>query len=988
MTKLSTLRIANIRRFADDVTFEFSPAANVILAPNGTGKTSMFEAIELALTGGIARLDKNLNAAIREGTQEARALVRFGQKVKVVRISQDLKEAVREGASIEEIFGLKEGSDLPYLLRLTHLLDQRDRDWFVQADPRDAGSQLARLPITRDSAVAFGNANAARRVARDRHSSSTKELREASERLIHWQSLIAERDLSTQELERDLRPASLIAEILQSIAQDLLGRAPRTPAPSTTYLSALSSDAMSVVKERIDETSVKLGSAREARSLIDQFTSTRKQATRIGADREDISKKLTAARDERDAVVARLQSHKRSELELTEQHLALDSLLAKQNEYAISRDRLARAREALTAEESLFASAESRLELARLERRRLLDLKLDRDNLEARLQAIGVEQAAIVDAMARVSHWEQCEGQITKLKADQEVDKARLAATEPLHQQAREAEARQEVIAGDLRRHVDELVSSSNAIRTAVLTIASQLPPDVEDCPVCGVHHGTQELRDRLQQTLEAANPLLGRADQSVRDASLELERLRSEKESLNSNVLELRSRISQRDQDEDRLAMYVANIRSNAQIVGDTPLSARMQLQMRLNLIADSKAAVQNRLGAEATIAEVARLSEVEANVEGLVRAFDLARVRKLEADRRVATELALHSELESAILDHQTFDELAAKTGKISAAFVKLQQEIAEVTQAVAKSLQLVEALEEDLRKADEMLASARREVTRIVDKWSGAGLVGEPSLTTADVVTLQLESLLSNLRGHETALSNVRFDLDRLMTAERTRKAQVEIDVLRGQMSETERTAVLKKIVDEKRLESFSAERTVEALDALSNSLSVQMGDIHNRVRRGVPTWQALLKRIVRDQRFSQSTLEFYSHYNKERAEIKVPLGEKHFPVPSVASEAQLTDVQLCFLLSLALRQTWSPWKGLLLDDPTQHHDLVHAAAVFDVLRDFIVEHDFQLILATHDAMQARYLMRKLENDGIDGRLWTLIPTEGGVRAIQSH
>jgi ATPase subunit of ABC transporter with duplicated ATPase domains len=107
-----------------------------------------------------------------------------------------------------------------------------------------------------------------------------------------------------------------------------------------------------------------------------------------------------------------------------------------------------------------------------------------------------------------------------------------------------------------------------------------------------------------------------------------------------------------------------------------------------------------------------------------------------------------------------------------------------------------------------------------------------------------------------------------------------------------------------------------------------------------------------------------------------------------VPDVASEAQLTDLQLTFLLSMAMSHQWSPWKALLLDDPTQHHDLVHASAVFDLLRDYIVDHQFQVVIATHDALQARYFLRKLQNDGIEAKIWTLAPTENGVTAEAGH
>ena len=103
-----------------------------------------------------------------------------------------------------------------------------------------------------------------------------------------------------------------------------------------------------------------------------------------------------------------------------------------------------------------------------------------------------------------------------------------------------------------------------------------------------------------------------------------------------------------------------------------------------------------------------------------------------------------------------------------------------------------------------------------------------------------------------------------------------------------------------------------------------------------------------------------------------------------VSQVASEAQITDLQLTFLLAMAQKYSWTSWKTLLLDDPTQHHDLVHASAVFDLLRDYIADHGFQVLMATHDPVQAKFFMRKLENDGIPVNLVMLNSTEEGVTA----
>jgi len=988
MTKLSTLRISNIRRFANDVSFNFSPAANIILAPNGTGKTSMFEAIELALTGSIARLDGNLSAAIRENTNSAGAQVTFGENNKSVKIYQDQKESVHQGVTVEQIFGLKEGADLPYLLRLTHLLDQRDRDWFVQADAKEAGAQLARLPLTRDSAVAFGTTNAAKRIARDGFNTNIRELREASERLKNWEDLLAERDRSAHELERDLRSPGVVAENIQPIAVELLGTSLFESPVSTSYLRTTCLDALAVANERIQSTTTNLANTREARVLIEHFSSANHQLKRISVDRNNLTAVLATAREQQEKIEARIQDQYRVELDLGNKRIENATCLEKLNEYAMSGERLSGMREVLSNESQIVFETESKLQASRTERQRVIDLKQHRDTLEARLQSIVASQSKTIEALGLVGNWEQSEHRMALLTKAHDEDAVQAASVEVLQQQVSELEIRQAQFTYERKRLVDELIASSNAIRTAVLTIASQLPSDVEDCPVCGVHHGNKELRDRLQKTLEAANPLLGAADAAYRSALSELENIRKKKEALNATAQELRSRSSQQAEEMGRLTMYVATIRSNVEISGDTPLAARVLLQVKVNTLAESKSAVEDEMSRAATMAELAKLPDLEVDVDSLSRALELARSRRLEADRAVATELAVFSELESLVRELPSLESLRARNAELGTEAIEVSRTGQEIVEMQVKNSNAIEELVVQLRRMDEAFAAARRELTKIAESWGAAGLVGEPSTTTADVVTAQQESALSVLRLQDSTLRRALSDLDRLSTAEHNRKAQDQIDVYRGSNSEAEMTASLQSVAKYKRIESNAAEKVVDALDALSQSLSVQMGDIHDRVIRVVPTWQALLKRIVRDQRFSETTLDFYSHYNKERAEIKVPLGKKQFPAPLIASEAQLTDVQLCFLLSLALGQTWSPWKGLLLDDPTQHHDLVHAAAVFDVLRDFIFEHDFQLILATHDSLQARYLMRKLENDGIDARLWTLIPTEGGVRAVASN
>jgi DNA repair exonuclease SbcCD ATPase subunit len=58
----------------------------------------------------------------------------------------------------------------------------------------------------------------------------------------------------------------------------------------------------------------------------------------------------------------------------------------------------------------------------------------------------------------------------------------------------------------------------------------------------------------------------------------------------------------------------------------------------------------------------------------------------------------------------------------------------------------------------------------------------------------------------------------------------------------------------------------------------------------------------------------------------------------------------------------------WPALLLDDPLQPHDLTHAAALSEVLRDLVRDQKYQIILSLHDEELADSMRRQLEGAGI--------------------
>ncbi|MFI3276103.1 MAG: hypothetical protein R3Y30_16570, partial [Vibrio sp.] len=231
----------------------------------------------------------------------------------------------------------------------------------------------------------------------------------------------------------------------------------------------------------------------------------------------------------------------------------------------------------------------------------------------------------------------------------------------------------------------------------------------------------------------------------------------------------------------------------------------------------------------------------------------------------------------------------------------------------------------------------------------------------------------------------LDELRKKIAAFQSSKALQEIQNDIDEIRKDTSEEAYDTNLDKKVEHVSCLIEQLKLKKSTLSYFYGVLSDEINNIQSKVESVEPLWRSLLNRVVREQRFSKTGLEFTKKYNTARATVSVPISRESVSASKVASEAQKTDLQLTFLLSMALASPWSPWKALLLDDPTQHHDLVHASAVYDLFRDYISEYGFQLIVTTHDPVQANFLRRKLESDGIEAKIIELVPSSGGVKAI---
>ncbi|WP_277978028.1 AAA family ATPase [Pantoea endophytica] len=977
MTLLKEISLSNIRRFAENVIVPVSPQATILLAPNGTGKTALFEAIELALTGSVARLDKDMFALVREGMAHAEVRLDFGDFEHRASVSADATPVYWSGRS--ELHGTVNPDDFGYLLRLTHMLDQRDKDWFTQAESSNAGDQLTKLPIGKDAqranALITGLKQAVTKERTERERVST----EAETCVRDWNDLIKQRNDARELLNQELPSVEQLVTVLQRYVSAKIN------SDNLDNLESVQAVSVSNINTQLQELRERYVGLRQMDEVCTAYSTAMTELERLKGLKtiqqnfhDDLARKrdvlainvtqATAAHIEADLGLSRV----RDELAKVKEWVRLDTLLKAEND-ALTSEHLA-----LTQLVGERTSASSTLKASE-----------DVDYAYIKLSATSDEwQSSVNELQENLRAWsnwrddslqiETLQGRVKDIQKELLNNKKLFEEKEASYKQALDREAK-------AKEQLSLFQQSSDSLRAALAAIAADLPENQGECPVCGVEHGVNELRKRMANQLQAINPSLlslAEYERTCREVVAQSDREKAE--------------VSQ---------LYLQSVALNESTVTEIgALERRVDAVRRLKIFEDTNLETANeRLSARSKELEIAKLALDEfsktlpprPSAETLVhnrqvvhRLIELENEGEQIVRRRQATVSLLEQQLsmlpssDDPVKAMKNLEEEASVSGK------SVDSKLSERRQAEANAEIETANLQQSQGVIDALHNESQYHLGRIDEcrkQWLLLRLPDEPTHSVLALNLHDCESKISSMEGAISELGQIRQSIVRLRSAVDYRKLQELIDTQRAERSEPDHGTYLVHQFEAAANELNRVDMAKSTLNTFSSALTNEVNEIESRLLDIEPLWQSLLGRIVREPRFSQTELQ-YNHYRKKAyAQVQVPIGNREAPAYKVASEAQKTDLQLSFLLSMAQVHPWSPWKALLLDDPTQHHDLVHASAVFDVLRDYIVDHGFQTIVTTHDPTQARFFARKLINDGVNVELVTLVPMGGGVNVM---
>lgn len=982
MHRLTNISLSNIRRFGENVNIPIQQGATIFLAPNGTGKTSLFEAIELALTGKVNRLtESSLNAMIREGERKAFVNLEFDKGL-FCNVSLDIGQMPFVTGNHNELFNSQVFENLPYLLRLTHLLDQQNSNWLVQFKGDKAGSQLEHLAIGREAIKADSVMTSAKRASTERIQSALRAYESIAKTYSDWNTLL-EKKRSTKLIKNEkLIPLNELLDKLNDIAITNTNIEAETIVEISNIIS-LGAKVREALRNLEESLNLKLNKLIILDGNIDVINSLKNNHKSTTTSLDLLTKEISSIHEEitiqQKSVISELDTVAKLQEELylkeeRKRQFDLNQTTAKENEI-LSETLKSKSRELLKLRNEL-SDLVLKITSSKSTHNKRMILESQSLDLDKKFTILNNKRNAF-------STWAELIKNTNDISKELDVQKKITIKLIKEKSFLTEALENQQSLLTEIRNAFNSIISSQDNIREAVILISSNLSDDFSFCPVCSTEFESKELKKRINNSISRIDPNIVSIKDSIKKAEGLVDTL-SNDERLKQSQID--KSVSLENLMRASIERYNSEI--NTSVVQSFPNCASLDMALELiefesknlesekEVLENEKKQLTSNDGIQVITAMELQSQKIDLGIKSLEVEISDIKNRIDYNSKGIESFKALN--IEEDVISKASIDTLKNK--------IQALKNSVEKTKSVNNiSQQKLNSLINEIGARNKELSLLDIQIKTIRTAWDELKLYEiDESKRLTEVA--KVRNLISDIFKVNEELTHIAGELHSWKENEKYFEVEKEIVQILAGKAESDYSQELFKMQQKafETLESLRAKNNI--LQTFGDKLSKELNFIHEKVKSINPYWQKLLKRIVVDPRFYETELNSFSKSRKQHATINVNLHGESTMVRNIASEAQLTDLQLTFMMSMATRYQWSSWKGLLLDDPIQHHDLVHASGVFDLLRDYIIDFDYQLIMATHDESQARYFMRKLVNDGVPAKLCILKPTKQGVDVYQ--
>lgn len=1001
----TSLSIANFRgyggRFRLDLPGE--PCVVLLSGPNGLGKTSLFEAIEWNLTDSVRRLDVVANGRVdrRELARRATGVDAFevelsfrdeeGNEEKITRTQVVPKGAAPPsvGTTLESVAQILRvddakwrvtGSNIGAYLHLTHVHAQVAALRFVTSTSKERWVKVSPLAGADRFDRVLLNLTNTKQALTKLSTRAVAEREVARERKQRWDSLLM-RLAQAQGLAAAVREALSPKEITGRISDSArsLSLSVANVLPTEDLVAA--SEQLRSFREALEEaragTDDRLKTIAHLRTVARQYADLGAQQTKLQArlkelDAELISARLTAEKLAENARVNR-DAHERERNALD---TAIEIHERLQLALQIGTDLARFEAEAVQLKEQL-AQAEKSADDAEVDHRKRVEDFAAHEKVAADGDAQRRRLRLVEEGMAAVAEIEAFEKQLAiedgKIRETDTAMRANAAATKEVIDERNAAGKALAEAEGQLQA----LRVGAAEFQRALLAIAEHVSDSATHCPVCSSQFAPLALKTLAREAVARSDPRIGAAEARVavlrgthealqkREGELSREKRRVDADwrAASEKAVQLRNMISDLRKKEPLNIIQGIEYRPALGRVRDDATKNLLRIEKQLDsgraidvlrqALVDAAAKIDSTRRARAVETErynarVARVSELRARrtqlVEsGIVDASDEVLVRNAEAAASLVASARASSE------------SAAAKNAESAAAEAAAHKKVVEHTETLARESGQRPSIEGGLAAYE--------------GEWRAARLSLPISESTLGAEEGQLGRRRGQLDVASAGLPQLSASLQRWHDAEELQRIETDVRAEHAPLSRGDYTRSLDESLARANRAVDDANRARQAADELGAKLQDVTADFGEAALKPFDDlFRRYLRTLIHDDRFHEIEATYESSARTAGLSFKVLFGGAATDAEYLLSEGQLGEVSLAAMLAASTAFPWSRWRALLLDDPTQYNDLIHATALYDVLRNLVGLAGYQVFFSTHDNEQAAFFRRKLDAVGI--------------------
>ncbi len=989
---LKSISIQNFRAYRTKKVFEFGSAVTILYGPNGFGKTSFFDALDFAVTGGVGRLAKASGGLTRvakhldsqsDPTEVSLTLERGGMTHVITRNLANHNNALVDGNATprKEVLSLLTGGTAPGadrvdslvdLFRATHLFSQESQELTQGvASKCELSSELvSRMLAFEDYASGLKKAEEVLKLAAQEHSKATANITSAQQAIAHERKelerleVLAASNTSSEALEARFTG---LEEAISIAGFDMSGIMPRDTRALRAMLESVAAEAVAwraVLSHAIEQ----IGALNTLRGQLEpmraQLTERQAQLQQAEAHEKDASELLST-------LSSQLAQLKTQEQGFQVRRDWLTWAVSVQPEY-----------EQLTSQAQSLAAGMATLSTQVSQQRATLEqAQAVQREAAASIQRAETAFKAASEMRARIQlvqdvavEWERVAPTFVELLNVENQSKASIEALRREFGEAQQAEQVQELLVAQAEWELGEARSSDSRLKELISELRSHV--DGPSCQLCGHDHGsTEKLLEAIDRRMQHGDRVVQLSEVALTQHGV-LQMLVGLRQALAEKMRQEELRLTQTQMQRSQLERQRANYEASLNSVGLSLTNETPQQIQNLNI----KVHV-DELNAAAAVGSARQLLETDETALSSAQAG----YQVLDQQRQSA---------ESALNDAQKrLNELLNEANRGSINLASGLQALADAERATeeqrASTSAAVQSTNERVDSQKAVQAAAKTAVTAARTSYQQAS----QALT---VHQTRIHSVLSELAAakFDSAVSQEQLHQQMEVAAAR----EVTALGLRDRVAELEvavDTAATSAAFESIRQRILTNQALLQESTARAQKIQPWLG-YFTEVRKLLSTQQAF------------ATDHFITEYGPRTAVIQQRLrpvygfgeievsskdsaigirvhrkGESLRPT-DFFSQSQVQTLVLGLFLAACSSQTWSGFSSIMMDDPVTHFDDLNTYALLDLILGLQSSSDGerQFVISTCDEKLLQLARHKFRHLGAAAKFYRFqaIGTEG--------